>query len=346
MRIQFSEHKHKVFTFEVSIIQGPITQAFIDNNPESPTRTIEILGNQTLENFHEIIFDAYDREDMHLYEFQIGADQPMGDNYDGYGIVFDDDPIETFSDTKKTIDAAKTTIESLALKKDALFFYWFDFGDDWWHVIELIDIKQASSGKKNYPCIISKKGDSPPQYANFDDEIFDDDDDELNLDDDEIVILPRFKEIFQFIENVCQEHLDNEYLDVAKRLLIDIFNTDLAIERSKAQSWSAGVLHVIGFVNFLGDSSFEPHIPLSNLAKFFGVAASTMENKSREIRNELEIIPYEPQYTVKTLVKKNPMFWFVKINGLMVDVRMLPLAEQKKLLKAGHIPFLPDKDRD
>ena len=61
----------------------------------------------------------------------------------------------------------KTTIESLGLKVGDLFGYWFDFGDDWWHQInvEAID-DQVPRGK--FPKVTKKVGKSPPQYADED----------------------------------------------------------------------------------------------------------------------------------------------------------------------------------
>ena len=49
---------------------------------------------------------------------------------------------------------------------DEAFGYWFDFGDDWWHQIDVTQIAdRAKSGK--YPRIIKRVGVSPPQYADF-----------------------------------------------------------------------------------------------------------------------------------------------------------------------------------
>ncbi len=53
---------------------------------------------------------------------------------------------------------------SLGLKVGRSFGYWFDFGDDWWHQInvEAIDDK-APKGK--FPKVTKRVGKSPPQYA-------------------------------------------------------------------------------------------------------------------------------------------------------------------------------------
>ena len=52
-------------------LSGPITEKFAKENPEI-SRTIQIRGDQTLEDLHHALFDAFDRSDEHMYEFQFG----------------------------------------------------------------------------------------------------------------------------------------------------------------------------------------------------------------------------------------------------------------------------------
>jgi len=66
-------------------------------------------------------------------------------------------------------DVHDTTIDSLKLKKDEAFGYWFDFGDDWWHQINVLSIDDKSP-KGRYPRVTKRIGKSPPQYADFDEE--------------------------------------------------------------------------------------------------------------------------------------------------------------------------------
>ena len=55
--------------------QRPVTEKFAKKNPEI-SRTIQIRGDQTLEDLHHAIFDAFDRGEEHMYEFQFGK-RPM-----------------------------------------------------------------------------------------------------------------------------------------------------------------------------------------------------------------------------------------------------------------------------
>jgi hypothetical protein len=45
-----------------------------------------------------------------------------------------------------------------------MFGYWFDFGDDWWHQINVVLIVEEMPAG-DYPRVTKRVGASPPQYA-------------------------------------------------------------------------------------------------------------------------------------------------------------------------------------
>lgn len=156
----------KVFTLEVAILSGPVAESFARKNPVV-SRTIAIRGNHTLADLHCTIFDAFDREDEHLYEFQIGGKRPMDPKARRYGPPVA--TIDLFGETEGAKDAERTTLTSLGLKIGDVFAYWFDFGDDWWHHIKVLAIAEgAPSGK--LPRVTRRVGESPPQYLDWDEE--------------------------------------------------------------------------------------------------------------------------------------------------------------------------------
>jgi hypothetical protein len=114
-----------IYTLEVFLISGPITEEFAEKNPVV-SRTIQIRGDQSLEDLHEAIFKAFDREDEHLYEFQVGGKGPKDPQARRYGLAIPDDDI--FGESEES-DVTETTIDSLKLKKNESFGYWFDFGE-------------------------------------------------------------------------------------------------------------------------------------------------------------------------------------------------------------------------
>ncbi|MDJ0692408.1 MAG: hypothetical protein QNJ41_28455 [Xenococcaceae cyanobacterium MO_188.B32] len=155
-----------LYVLEVFIIDGPVTETFVEQNPVI-SRTIEIRSEQTLATLHHAIFQAFEREEEHMYEFQIGGSGPHDPKAKRYRL-----PVTFMNELEKgeyAGDVTQTEIGSLNLKPDDVFGYWFDFGDDWMHQINVIEIKKATP-KKRYPKVIKRTGESPPQYVDWDEE--------------------------------------------------------------------------------------------------------------------------------------------------------------------------------
>ncbi len=156
----------RLYTLEVFIISGPIAKSFAKEN-KVISRTIQIRGDQTLEDLHYAIFDAFNREEQHMYEFQVGGKGPMDPKARRY--VLHADMTDLVSGRKPAGDVHQTTIESLGLKIRQAFGYWFDFGDDWWHQINVVAI-EAKAGRGKFPKVTKRIGESPPQYVDWDKE--------------------------------------------------------------------------------------------------------------------------------------------------------------------------------
>ena len=158
---------NQLYTLEVLLTSGLVTREFAKQNPKV-SRTIQIRGDQTLDDLHDSIFMAFDRFDEHMYEFQFGKRPHAPDNRRyKRSMPFD----VLFADESDDPDVADTsvTLGALGLRVRQTFFYWFDFGDDWWHKIKVVAI-QDEVPKKSYPIVTKRVGASPPQYIEWDEE--------------------------------------------------------------------------------------------------------------------------------------------------------------------------------
>ncbi len=161
-------------------------------------RDIEIGGSHTLAEFHEAIFEAFERRDSHAYEF-ITHDE------DGIALrsyvppqlyeagpswrPMDDEEIDRFieqavpddaSDDAKARfrelqsnpppegNAAETTIDELDPNTLGALTYTFDMGDNWKHYIELQDTQEGSLDGD--PVVVDEQGAAPPQYSGLDEQ--------------------------------------------------------------------------------------------------------------------------------------------------------------------------------
>ncbi|SIO61265.1 LexA DNA binding domain-containing protein [Singulisphaera sp. GP187] len=142
-------HLYVISTF---ILSGPISEKTAN---KVFWRVIEIRGDQTLEDLHHAIFKAYDRSDERAYEFQFGKrpHDPTGPNYG----------LPRPQKSKKGYGDARTTkLDDLGLKPERVFGYWFDFGDNWYHKVQVDRIEQAIP-TVTYPRVIKRVGKSPSQ---------------------------------------------------------------------------------------------------------------------------------------------------------------------------------------
>lgn len=157
----------RLFTLEVCIISGQMTEAFVKKN-RTISRTIQIRGAQSLEILHYAIFGAFGREDEHMYEFQVGSKGPMDPKARRYVLsgAFESPIPET---PKPAGDVTHTSIGSVGLKVGDAFGYWFDFGDDWWHQVHVVAIDDGVP-RGTFPRVTKRVGESPPQYVDWDEE--------------------------------------------------------------------------------------------------------------------------------------------------------------------------------
>ena len=116
--------------------------------------------DQTLDDLHWEIYNAFDREEEHLYEFVLGK-TPRDRTAVRYGIM-----VDSYGDDE---EASDTLIGDLGLNLRRAFWYMFDFGDSWWHRIEVEKISLPAP-KKKYPRLAESKGKSPPQYPDWDED--------------------------------------------------------------------------------------------------------------------------------------------------------------------------------
>lgn len=139
-------------------------------------RIIEASENCTFDDFHEAIFQAFDRFEDHLYSFFITRKDTRNirDIYNASEIAHPMVLEDMMGFGKKKKSTAQTQIGDVDLKEKDVFHYLFDFGDDWWHRIKVQKINETNSRKK-YIMVIKSVGTSPPQYPDYDD---DDDEDE------------------------------------------------------------------------------------------------------------------------------------------------------------------------
>ncbi|MBN1973095.1 MAG: hypothetical protein JW787_05615 [Sedimentisphaerales bacterium] len=147
--------------------------------------------------------------------------------------------------------------------------------------------------------------------------------------------------ILNLLEPFCAKYLNEEYWALCHDMTIEIYDSGAPLDQGKPESWASGIVHAIGMVNFLDDPSFSPYMKSSQIADVFGVSQNTMLSKSKQIRDELDIFPMDPEWCLDSLLADNPLVWMFEVDGMIVDIRDAPREVQEQACKDGLIPFIP-----
>jgi hypothetical protein len=137
-------------------------------------------------------------------------------------------------------------------------------------------------------------------------------------------------------------HLTEEYATLGRELA-----TALARKRpspllqGRAPTWACGITYTLGTVNFLFDPTQTPHTSGRDLCSLFGVSQSAGSAKAREIMRLRQIVQLDPRWCLPSRLADNPLVWMIEVNGLIVDVRMMPREFQEEAFRLGLIPFVP-----
>ena len=150
-----------------------------------------------------------------------------------------------------------------------------------------------------------------------------------------------FKQIIELIDAFCDAHLNEDYKELCEEMAGEICRSRWLLSGSKPASWASGVVHAVGWVNFLHDPNRSPHMTSAQLAEGFSVSKGTMMTKSRIIRDKLDIFALDPDWCLPELLADNPLVWMVEVNGFIMDIRYAPRQMQEEAYRLGLIPFIP-----
>lgn len=146
-------------------------------------------------------------------------------------------------------------------------------------------------------------------------------------------------------EPFCRERLNEEYLAMCGRMLgVLARKRPSPLVNGTAAAWACGIVRTVGWVNFLDDPEQTPHMKMTEVDKAFGVSSGTGQAKSKAIRTLLKITSFDPEWTLPSMVEKNPMSWLIQVNGMIVDARAMPREVQEEAVRQGLIPYLPGED--
>lgn len=143
-------------------------------------------------------------------------------------------------------------------------------------------------------------------------------------------------------DSFCREKLNEEYADMCRLMTAKLCRKRPSpLARGRFGNWAAGIIHAVGTINFAFDKSQTPHISIPEISDYFGIGKSSATSKSKEIRDLLNIGLMDPAWTLPSRMDRNPMAWYIMVDGLIVDARYTPRHIQEIAFAKGLIPYIP-----
>jgi hypothetical protein len=150
------------------------------------------------------------------------------------------------------------------------------------------------------------------------------------------------KVIVGMIEQLCKEHLNEEYAVLCRKLAEKLARKRPSpLLSGSPNTWASGIVRTVGWVNFLHDKSQTPYMRLGDIDACFGISESTGAAKLAAIRKMLRIHQLDPNWTLSSRLDDNPMVWTLEVNGFLVDVRRTTREVQEIAFNKGLIPYIP-----
>ena len=157
-------------------------------------------------------------------------------------------------------------------------------------------------------------------------------------------VRPYVDQVVAVTDTVCRDHLDEEYADLCRAVVAKLGRKRPSpLVRGDLRIWAAGVVYVVGQLNFLFDPSQTPHASAEQLSEWLGVKKTTMGNKARLIRDTLKLSHFDTELTRRDLVESNPLTWLLEVDGMLLDIRTAPVHVQVQAFELGLIPYVPSR---
>lgn len=157
----------------------------------------------------------------------------------------------------------------------------------------------------------------------------------------------KYEEIMKLIIDFSDKYLNEEYIEMSSKLTAALSRKRPSpLLKGKSNVWACGIIHAIGMVNFLFDSTQAPHMKAGELYERFEVSISTGSLKSKEIRDMMKMTVLDTEWTIPSKMDENPLAWIVNLNGIPMDIRHVTKKIQEEAFKKGLIPYIPDQEED
>lgn len=144
----------------------------------------------------------------------------------------------------------------------------------------------------------------------------------------------RYDEITQLTDAFSATYLNDEYRDLCRQLTATLCRKRPSpLAGGKAKTWACAIIHALGMANFLFDSSQTPHVSSKQICEYFHLSPSTMQAKSKQIRDLLNITQLDVNWTLDVTSEEEPIAY----AGLEKGTEVLAWSPDGRCVASGGI---------
>ena len=145
----------------------------------------------------------------------------------------------------------------------------------------------------------------------------------------------RTEELLRTTASFCTTYLDEELKNLSEKLIRKMSRKRVVpYAAGRVETWAGSVVYALCQINFLFDKGRPSHIKPDLIAKHFGVARATLNQRAAEIRAMFKMGYWDPEFGTADMRAKHPLANMVMVNGFILPFNML-LPEVQAQIRPG-----------
>ncbi len=115
------------------------------------------------------------------------------------------------------------------------------------------------------------------------------------------------RELVRHTDAYCKALLNQEYQQMCRVMIRGLCVKNSPALRGNIQTWAAAIVGAIGYVNELHNRKMKPYIARTTFINKLHVDAKTYQKYLKILIDGFDLIPYDPDFTLPSLIPANPL---------------------------------------
>lgn len=129
--------------------------------------------------------------------------------------------------------------------------------------------------------------------------------------------------LIDMVSAFCDENLNEEFRHLSVKLVEKMSRKHtVPFKRGKLENWASGIIYALAQINFLFDTSSEPHTSPDEICDYFNTKKSTTSNKARDIRKMFDLGHFNEEFSTIEILANRPVY-LKDENGFIIPEEFL-----------------------